>query len=195
MVNVIFYRKHYKIKCRVLDGQLTETIPKSLVNLGEINTTHAKRKASTSNTNLINPQASNRSKNVIASSDDESQSEKSQSQASVVANSILPTAMLAINLISSDINNLEEFSVQDLYDMAKKGEFPKKVFIFGQDKSTYTQRLQFFTSIRIFSDRPKGYLSFVCKICEVVISAKFPEFNNLNNHLKIHDDWRKNWLL
>jgi len=100
----------------------------------------------------------------------------------------------ALSLKQNEENILEEFNVEKLYDMATKGEFPKKMFIFGQDKSRYTQRLHFFTSIRTFSERPKSHVSFTCKICSKILRATFPEFNNLNNHLKTHDTWRKKWL-
>jgi len=41
---------------------------------------------------------------------------------------------------SSDTNDFSEHSVQTLYEMAKKGEFPNKSFEFNKQEKQYSPR-------------------------------------------------------
>ena len=179
-VKVLYRRKNYVLKCKVENGEILDTIPKSLELLKDINT-HSKRKASITTKNLINPQEKSRQRTVMTSSDSEEISDKESPNDQIFEPRNETTSKLlsknltnALSLKQNEENILEEFNVEKLYDMDTKGEFPKKMFIFGQDKCRYTQRLHFFTSIRTFSERPKNHVSFSCKICSKILRATFP---------------------
>jgi hypothetical protein len=79
---------------------------------------------------------------------------------------------------------LVELSLKELLALANKGEFPKKLFKFGNTTKYYTQRLHFFTSKRVFKGQPSKAIAFKCKCCGLTRRAKFPLFTNLSHHLQ-----------
>ena len=97
-------------------------------------------------------------------------------------------------MTESEKEKLAEMSVEEILNLALKNFFPKKLFIIKNARKYYRPRLHFFTSLRIFIEKPKEHVKFECKICKIIIQATFPAFNNLNNHLKVHEQFRTNWL-
>lgn len=105
----------------------------------------------------------------------------------------LETSLSLVCLSESEKGLLEELSLNDILKQGSDG-YPQKLFIFNGVKKYYTTRLHFFSSIRIFKERPTGHVKFECKICKIQLQAIFPCFNNLNNHVKsVHSELTKKW--
>ena len=84
----------------------------------------------------------------------------------------------------------KEYSIQELIQMAKKNEFPKKEFSTSNDRKIkeYTPIFHFFDSLRYFDsyeDMKKKQTIFKCKLCNISQNSTFPNSTNLNKHLKI----------
>ena len=95
---------------------------------------------------------------------------------------------------SSEHENLDEYEIGKLFALAAKGEFPRKTFIFGKKRYLSTSRLHFFSSIRIFSERPTTNIQFKCKFCNLILHACFPIFTGLSKHLLTHNEFNLNWI-
>ena len=71
--------------------------------------------------------------------------------------------------------NLNELSLKELYVLASKGEFPKKLFIFKDGRKLYSERLQFFSSLRVFDFSIKNVktqtIDFQCKYCNKILKC------------------------
>ena len=121
----------------------------------------------------------------------------------------------AIENISSKVNNgksdlssfttnqneeddLKELSLDKIYEMASNGIFKKKLFIFKNSQKMYCERMHFFESIRKFNldleDCKEENVTFTCKICQQKINCPIGQSTNLNQHLKIHEQFRSKWL-
>jgi hypothetical protein len=94
--------------------------------------------------------------------------------------------------------NLNELSLKELYVLASKGEFPKKLFIFKDGRKLYSERLQFFSSLRVFDFSIKNVktqtIDFQCKYCNKKLQAHFGAIQNLSSHLPTHPDFLAKWL-
>jgi len=94
--------------------------------------------------------------------------------------------------------NLNELSLKELYILASKGEFPKKLFMFKDGKKFYSERLQFFSSLRVFDFSVKNVktqtVDFKCKYCNKKLQAHFGAIQNLSSHLPTHPDFLAKWL-
>ena len=92
---------------------------------------------------------------------------------------------------------LNELTIDEIYKLASKKKFPEKLFIFSDCRKSYTERLNFFTSVREFDRKRKEVtedISFTCKICNKIQHASFANVSNLNAHLKQHKEFREKWL-
>jgi hypothetical protein len=183
---------------------IVETIPKSidLIIDCDMSSLKNKRKPSISNLNLIGVQENPRHRNRVdsSSSSDKDEHDQDNHRTKATISNItnyqnrLTKSFSSFSMDSSDTNDFSEHSVHTLYEMAKKGEFPNKSFEFNKLEKQYTPRLHFFNSQRKFSQRPVSHINFTCKLCDRNLQATFPEFNNLNNHLKTHSEFRDKWL-
>ncbi len=92
---------------------------------------------------------------------------------------------------------LNELTIDEIYKLASEKKFPEKLFIFSDCRKSYTERLNFFTSVREFDRKRKEVtedISFTCKICNKIQHASFGNVSNLNAHLKQHKEFREKWL-
>ena len=79
--------------------------------------------------------------------------------------------------------------------MANTQSTPKKSFELNGKIKLFSKRLHWFKSNRVFTD-VDPYLTpieFTCRICNTVIKAKFPRFENLTHHffLDNHASFKK----
>ena len=104
-----------------------------------------------------------------------------------------------VNACNSQVNEISntdselpiEITVKDLFKLAKKDEFPHKVFLFNENRVYVTPVSQFFTTeTRVYSKKPDVKIGFKCKICSRILNCKFGELTNLNHHLFTHPDSR-----
>jgi uncharacterized membrane protein YheB (UPF0754 family) len=181
-------QKFVELKCSILDQETHETIPKCLDNLSDVNMTSSRKR----NYNDEEHDDDNEEiRNVGRRLPTIESNEHEESNATNENNSLVPELSNSLSL--SEKEDLKEMSVDEIIKLAKNKEFPKKLFIFDRAKVFYTPRLHFWTSKRIFDQRPTQPIKFVCKICDSSLSAKVPNFQNLNAHLKPHEKFQ-NWL-
>ena len=96
---------------------------------------------------------------------------------------------------SSNLNNTKgrsQYSVSEMFELAKQNMYPKKCIYFGKDfskKKEYTSVLNFYDHPTKFSEKPssKKKFDFICKIEDCKLTASFGAVTNLNTHLKQHD--------
>lgn len=79
-----------------------------------------------------------------------------------------------------------------MFRLQDKKEFPKKLFEVEGKSKYYTPVLHFFKSERIIDKLPKR-VEFTCKLCEKKLSPVWPNFTNLNKHLKLYCKKAKTW--
>jgi hypothetical protein len=200
-----WYRKIIELQCEILDDETHSTIPKPLDQLLDINTNAQKKRiASASNDTIYSVPSTSKQKPNEPSCSEQDEVIRSGSRRRINAviqsdeensnsNTPLSSALSSV-LSTSEKEDYRELSVNETIEKARKGEFPKKMFIFGRAKVFYTQRLHFFTSNRIFEQRPTENVKFTCKFCECTLSTTFPLFQNLNAHLKLHNKFNNEWL-
>jgi hypothetical protein len=92
--------------------------------------------------------------------------------------------------------DLEDYSIQEMNDLANNNLFPKKKFLINNNIELYTPILHFFDSLKTFSCMPLNNILFVCKICGSELHASLGYSTNLNKHLNLlsHREKMKDWL-
>ena len=96
---------------------------------------------------------------------------------------------------SSNLNTSEgrsQYSVSEMFELAKQNMYPKKIIYFGKDyskKKEYTSVLNFFDHPSKFNEKPSNEkkFEFICKIAKCKMTASFGAVTNLNTHLKQHE--------
>jgi hypothetical protein len=91
---------------------------------------------------------------------------------------------------------LEEYSLEEMNELASNNLFPKKSFMINDNIESYTPILHFFDSLRVFNSTPSNNIRFVCKICGAELHASLGYSTNLNKHLNLlsHREKMKDWL-
>ena len=87
-----------------------------------------------------------------------------------------------------------QYSVSEMFKLAKKHMYPKKCIYFGNNfekKKEYTSVLNFYDHPIKFKEKPKNKekIYFICRIedCETSLQASLGAVTNLNTHLKQHE--------
>lgn len=62
------------------------------------------------------------------------------------------------------MGSTNEISVNELVNLAKNKQFPKKRFRFGRIVKQFTPVLNFFTCQTVFENKPTEKLEFICKV-------------------------------
>lgn len=89
-------------------------------------------------------------------------------------------------------NNTQTFdySLQELFNLAKDNIFPPKVFFIGKIERNYTPVTHFFTCNNKCTEFGET-IKLVCKIGGCIYNCKLGDFTNLNKHLKTHPETHK----
>ncbi len=98
--------------------------------------------------------------------------------------------------MNSHEENLDELSVKEIYDLASKGTFKKRLFIFDGKDCYFSERLHFFKSEKVFNRKRSEVtekLAFECKICKTVMHAKLGGIQNVGTHLNKHNEFTIKW--
>jgi hypothetical protein len=98
--------------------------------------------------------------------------------------------------MNSHEENLDELSVKEIYELASKGTFKKKLFIFDGKDCYFSERLHFFKSEKVFNRKRSEVtekLAFECKICKTVMHAKLGGIQNVGTHLNKHNEFTIKW--
>jgi hypothetical protein len=181
-------------------------MPKVLTNLGDIDQSSTTRKRlPSSDENLINARLNtdHRPRLQAVSENNLEFIEVENGDSTNIGDENLaksPNEAMILSMLSlkeAEKENFVEKSCSELYNLASVGLFPEKLFLFANVKKMYSTRLHFFDSDRTFAQRPSNHVKFHCKICPADSNphlAIFPHFQNLNAHLKIHEQFRLKWL-
>jgi len=91
---------------------------------------------------------------------------------------------------------LEEYSLDEMNELASNNLFPKKSFMINDNIESYTPIFHFFDSLRVFNSITSNNILFVCKICGAELQASLRYSTNLNKHLNLfsHREKMKDWL-
>jgi len=129
---------------------------------------------------------------------DETTSSKSKRALSIGSSESVASSRKSVknsNSKESD-RNFEDFLINQLIELSKNKEFPKKEFSISNSIRKFTVVLHFIDSVRVFEKKPEEKLEFVCKICSKSYQAKLGETTNLNKHLSKHtelEEWMKSY--
>ena len=102
---------------------------------------------------------------------------------------------------SNSLIGRSQYSISEMFDMAKRNMFPQKFIYYGKDfsqKKAYTSVLNFYDHREKFNEKPlsKQKFDFTCIISECKLVASFGAVSNLNTHLLKHDStkaWYKSY--
>lgn len=217
-VSFTYRKKLYSLRCQVLDEEIAYTIPKPLENLTDIDMSSTKvaskkrkqnksRSRSQSQNNLTSAsEAENGSCSEAGPKTSKEQyrtkndSNKSKSTKIESKKSNENQEKKSLDKSKSNLENFaieSEISIKDLYEFARNGNFPKKIFVFSDCQKSYAERLHFYTSIQKFAQPFKSIkeesLEFKCRLCKHSYHASLGAIQNLTNHLKTHDDFKNKW--
>ena len=78
-------------------------------------------------------------------------SKKKRSEPTSNTNNIGLDNLECFELMQDEKENLKDLALDEIFKLASKGEFPKKLFLFNDCKKSYSERLHFWTSSRVFN--------------------------------------------
>ena len=187
----VYRNKKYELKCEILTNELEKAIP-GLIEQPKNSNTSLKRDISINDIAIsqrvskkVSVETTNKNvKNlrILTTTNDTLSSAADFKTSQSLANS---TQMTATNEF-----DFSELSLDELFALAEKGEFPSKMFEISNKKKFYTQIMHFFNSIRVFGEHPKQKrIKFDCKICSVTLVSPLKDKSDLYKHLKLHDNF------